>query len=115
MVGTPESPTTIFILSDGTGETAATMIRAALVQYSDQNINIVRCKNVRTEEQIDALIEDVLERKGLIVFTMVSPQMSRKMIETAAQKGLLAVDLMGPLLTALDTYLGRTPKGHKAG
>jgi regulator of PEP synthase PpsR (kinase-PPPase family) len=106
---------TIFILSDGTGETAATMIRAALVQYSDQEINIVRCKNVRTEEQIDALIDDVHSRKGIIVFTMVSPQMSKRVLDSSAQKGLPAVDLMGPLLTSLDLYLGRTSSGHTAG
>lgn len=106
---------TIFILADGTGETAATMIRAAVVQYADLEINIVRCKNVRTEEQIESLIEDVYAQKGIIVFTMVSPQMSRKVTDLANQKGLLAVDLMGPLLTALDTYLGRTSSGHTAG
>jgi regulator of PEP synthase PpsR (kinase-PPPase family) len=106
---------TIFILSDGTGETAATMIRAALVQYSDLEINIVRCKNVRTEEQIDSLMEDVAARHGIVVFTMVSPQMSRKVLETTAQRGILAVDLMGPLLSAFDNYLGRTNSGHQAG
>lgn len=106
---------TIFILSDGTGETASTMIRAALVQYSDLEINIVRCKNIRTEEQIDSLMEDVVARHGIVVFTMVSPQMSRKVLETTAQKGVLAVDLMGPLLTTLDNYLGRTSSGHQAG
>ncbi len=106
---------TIFILADGTGETAATMIRAAVVQYADLNINIVRCKNVRTEEQIESLIEDVHAQKGIIVFTMVSPQMSRKVMDSAAQKGILTVDLMGPLLGALDNYLGRTNSGHTAG
>jgi len=106
---------TIFILADGTGETAATMIRAAVVQYADLNINIVRCKNVRTEEQIESLIEDVAAQKGIIVFTMVSPQMSKKVMDSAAQKGILAVDLMGPLLSALDNYLGRTNSGHTAG
>lgn len=106
---------TIFILSDGTGETAATLVRAALVQYSDLTLNIVRCKNVRTEEQIESLIEDVYARKGIIVFTMVSPQMSKKVMDSAAVKGLAAVDLMGPLLNALDTYLGRTNSGHTAG
>lgn len=107
---------TIFILSDGTGETAATMIRAALVQYATLNINIVRCKNVRTEEQIDSLVEDVYAQKGLIVFTMVGPQMSRKVIETAAQKGIVAVDLMGPLLASLDTFFGINSTGqHTAG
>ena len=106
---------TIFILADGTGETAATMIRAAVVQYADLDINIVRCKNIRTEEQIESLIEDVHAQKGIIVYTMVSPQMSRKVMDCAGQKGILAVDLMGPLLGALDTYLGRTNSGHTAG
>ncbi len=106
---------TIFLISDGTGETAATMIRAALVQYSDQDINIVRCKNVRTAEQIDSLIEDVFAKQGIIVFTMVSLQMSKRVLEMAAQKGLPAVDLMGPLLASLDLYFGHTSSGHTAG
>ncbi len=106
---------TIFILSDGTGETAATMIRAALVQYSDQDMNIVRFKNVRTEEQIDALIEDASARKGMIVFTMVSHHMGKRVLEMAAQKGLTAVDLMGPLLSSLDRYFGSTSSGHTVG
>ena len=102
-----DNPSTIYILSDGTGETASTMIRAALVQYADQNINIVRCKNVRTEEQIESLVEDVAVRKGMIVFTMVSPQMTRKVLEGAASRGIPAVDLMGPLLRVLDQFFGR--------
>jgi regulator of PEP synthase PpsR (kinase-PPPase family) len=105
---------TIYILSDGTGETASTMIRAALVQYSDVPINIVRCKNVRTEEQIDSLLEDVAARQGMIVFTMVSPQMCRKVIEGASAKGIFVVDLMGPLLKMLDQFFGRSEK-HTAG
>jgi len=108
-------PFSIFILSDGTGETASTMIRAALVQYADLNMNIVRCKNVRTEEQIESLLEDVYAQKGLIVFTMVSAQMSRKVMETAAQRGIVAVDLMGPLLGAFDAFFGRRGEVHTAG
>lgn len=110
----PEQQATIYILSDGTGETASTMIRAALVQYANVNINIVRCKNVRTEEQIDSLLEDVASRQGMIVFTMVSTQMSRKVLEGASQKGIAAVDLMGPLLKVLDQFFGREEK-HTAG
>ncbi len=105
---------TIYILSDGTGETASTMIRAALVQYADVPINIVRCKNIRTEEQIDSLIEDVAEKKGMIAFTMVSPAMVKKVVEACGQKGIAYVDLMGPLLRVLDQYFGKS-EGHQAG
>ncbi|MGE4133016.1 MAG: pyruvate, water dikinase regulatory protein [Bdellovibrionales bacterium] len=112
---TTDSSFTIYILSDGTGETASTMIRAALVQYVDKDINIVRCKNVRTEEQIESLIDDVQQHKGMIVFTMVSPQMVRKVLETSAQKGVPAVDLMGPLLHTLDQFFGHREGAHTAG
>lgn len=111
----PEKSGTIFILSDGTGETASTMVRAAMVQYADRDINIVRMKNVRTEEQIEAAIDDVHQKNGIIVYTMVSPQMRKKVFETASQKGIPQVDLMGPLLNVMDTYLGENPADHQAG
>lgn len=105
----------VFIISDGTGETASTMVRAALVQYPDCELNIVRSKNVRTETQVDALIEDVFLKGGVIVFTVVSESMRRKILEAASHKAIPVVDLMGPLLSALDTYLGKTASGHTAG
>jgi regulator of PEP synthase PpsR (kinase-PPPase family) len=106
---------TIFILSDGTGETASTMIRAVLVQYASRDIQIVRCKNIRTPEQLEPIVEDVFARQGLIVFTMVSPQMRRKVVELSGEKGIAVVDLMGPLLNAMDSYLGENPQDHTAG
>ncbi len=97
---------TIYILSDGTGETAATMIRAALVQYSNRDINIVRCKNVRTEAQTEALIEECFQQRGMIAYTVASPAMRTKIRELAAAKGIPYFDLLGPLLSTLDTYFG---------
>ena len=57
----------VYIISDGTGETAATMIRAALVQYSDKEIELVRFKNIRADAQIEPIIEEAFQKKALIV------------------------------------------------
>lgn len=97
---------TIYIISDGTGETAATMTRAALVQYDQMDINIVRCKNVRTEAQVESVVNDAFESKGIIIHTVVSPSMRAKIQELATAKGLQTVDLLGPLLTNLDVFFG---------
>lgn len=97
---------TIYILSDSTGETAATMIRAALVQYSQREINIIRSKNVRTEAQAEAIVEECFQNRGMIVYTVASPQMRSKIREMAAAKGMPYFDLLGPLLGTLDTYFG---------
>jgi regulator of PEP synthase PpsR (kinase-PPPase family) len=69
---------TLYIISDGTGETASTMIRAALVQYQDREINLVRCKNVRTESQIDSVIEQAFQQHAMIVYTVVSHSFRQK-------------------------------------
>lgn len=106
---------TIYIISDGTGETAATMIRAALVQYLDAEINIVRSKNVRTETQVESVIADAFENQGIIIHTVVSPQLKQVIQEQSASKGLLSVDLIGPLLQTLDEYFGGRPGTKSVG
>lgn len=98
----------IYLLSDGSGETAATMVRAALVQYQQPDIQIVRCKNVRTQAQAESIIEECFERRGVVIYTVASPQMRLKIKEYATNKGLLSYDLLGPLLEVLDQYFGVT-------
>lgn len=101
----------IYIISDGTGETASAMVRAALVQFHDQDINIVRFKNLRTEEQVESCVDEAFQKKGFIVYTVVSPSMRLKIQEVAAGKGLIAVDLLGPLLDGLGRYFGEVGGG----
>lgn len=97
---------TIFILSDGTGETAATMVRAALVQYAEQEINIIRSKNLRTEEQILRVIDDCFEKRGMVAYTFASPLIRKKLAEVCIEKSIPAVDLLGPLIVTLDDFFG---------
>lgn len=97
---------TIFILSDSTGETAATMVRAALVQYAEQEINIVRSKNLRTDEQIMRVIDDCFEKRGMLVYTFASPLTRKKIAEVCVEKSIPAIDLLGPLIHTLDNFFG---------
>jgi regulator of PEP synthase PpsR (kinase-PPPase family) len=106
---------TIYIMSDGTGETAATMIRAALIQYADREVQLVRCKNIRSEAQATPLIEECFERKGMIVYTVVSAQLRSKIREIASGKGILCIDLLGPVLQTLDNYFGVATNAPQAG
>lgn len=104
----------IYIISDGTGETASQMVRAGLVHYQ-QDIHIIKAKNVRTESQVEPLIDEVSAKKGMIVFTVVSKLFRKFILEKSAEKNVLAVDLLGPLLTDLDSYLGDSPMAPQAG
>lgn len=97
---------TIYIISDGTGETAANMTRAALVQYDLMDVNIVRCKNVRSEAQVESVIDDAFDAQAVVIHTVVSSSLRNKLTELTAAKGLQVVDLLGPMLNVFDVYFG---------
>lgn len=105
----------IFIISDGTGETAATMIRAALVQYADKEVSIKRFKNIRSDQQAEPIIEEAFERKALILYTVVSQSLRAKIREMASAKAIPHYDLLGPLLGLLDQYFGKSENAPQAG
>lgn len=105
----------IYIISDGTGETAMTMTRAALVHYANHDLNIVRCKNIRTEAQVDSAVEEAFQKKAIIIHTVVSRQLRRHLQDKAASVGLQQVDLIGPLLGELDQFLEETDSKKEAG
>lgn len=100
----------IVIVSDGTGETAAQMVRAALVQFSNQSSRITRYKNVRSEAQIDAICTTAAEENELIIFTIVSPELRRHLAQVSREMDIPTVDLLGPLLVGLGQYFNYEPK-----
>lgn len=99
-----QSDYTIAIVSDGTGETAATMIRAALVQYANQDVQLVRYKNIRTEAQLEPILQEAFENKALVAYTVVASGLRQKLRESASAKGIPTIDLLGPILQTLDHY-----------
>ena len=105
----------VYVLSDGTGETAMNMIRAALVQFDQSDVNLIRCKNVRTELQVQSLLEQAAESRAFICYTVVSPSL-RSVIERAAlEKKIPTVDLLGPLLSKLNSFFGVVEDEGEAG
>ncbi len=104
----------IFILSDSTGETAVTMIRAALVQYSEKDINIIRCKNIRTEDQVRNVIEDCFNKRGMVAYTFASPLLRKRTAEICIEKSIPAIDFLGPLINTLDHFFG-VPSASQVG
>lgn len=96
----------VYIVSDGTGETALTMTKAALVQYRDIDIQVLRIKNLRQEPQVESTVTQAEEKKAIIIHTIVSPKIRQALIQQCHNRGLLQVDLLGPLLEKMDRHFG---------
>ena len=106
---------TVYLISDGTGETASVMVRAALVQYSDKDISVVRHNKVRTEKQVQLLLKQVEECKGFVVHTIVEDQLRSWITEMAMERKIPCVDLLGTLLGELNKYLGVSSDDNQVG
>lgn len=100
----------IILVSDGTGETAAQMTKAAMVQFGNQNVYFTRYKNVRHEAQIEAICDDAALNHDLLIYTIVSPQLRAFLVNKAREKAIPCVDLLGPILVGLASYFGYEPK-----
>ncbi len=107
---TDQAEIRIIIISDGTGETASLMTKAAIVQFVDKEIIFTRYKNIRTKLQIDAIFQDAALKNDFIVYTIVSPELRDYIQELASEYQKPTIDLLGPLLNSLASYFEMKPE-----
>ena len=99
----------IIILSDGTGETAKAMTRAAITQFQSKEIFFTSYKNVRTQEHIDAIFLEVALHYDMIVYTIVSTELRKYVQEKSRKERIRSVDLLGPLLISFANVFEMEP------
>jgi [pyruvate, water dikinase]-phosphate phosphotransferase / [pyruvate, water dikinase] kinase len=101
---------TLFVVSDATGNTAQQMVGAALVQFRDAPVRVVRRAHVRTARQIQALVREARDGHSIIIHTLVSDELRRVMRTEARIHSVDALDLLGPVLERLATHLRIVPQ-----
>jgi regulator of PEP synthase PpsR (kinase-PPPase family) len=99
----------IIVISDGTGETASSMARAAMAQFSEKDVLFTRYKNIRSREQIEAIFNEAAIHHDMIVYTIVSSDLRDYIKEISRKKHVRSVDLMGPMLEAFANYFELEP------
>jgi regulator of PEP synthase PpsR (kinase-PPPase family) len=100
----------IFVVSDATGQTGERMVRSALVQFKEAPAIVVRRGNVRTPEQLRAIVQEAAGHDSLILHTLVSDELRRLMLAESRAQGVDAMDLMGPMLDRLARHLKLRPQ-----
>jgi len=108
----PQIPETkyIWVISDGSGSTAERVLQATLVQFGQKNIAVERFPNVLKKTQIREIVQRASKSKGLIAYTLVTPELRNEIVIQANQYNLPTVDLLGPLLTSLSNFLALPPE-----
>jgi [pyruvate, water dikinase]-phosphate phosphotransferase / [pyruvate, water dikinase] kinase len=99
----------IFVVSDGTGRTAEQTLKAALTQFPNSRVDIILKQEIRTEEQIEEIMPEIIEAKGVIVNTLVSQHLRELIVRICRDNNIDAIDLMGPLLSRLSVHFANSP------
>ena len=103
------TPRPIYILSDGTGVTAETVVRAGLKQFSGYLVNLQVFSDVQSHAELSDLICRASDAGALLVTTFVQEDMRRDCEALAAEHSVETMDLLGPLLTNLEAFLSARP------
>jgi regulator of PEP synthase PpsR (kinase-PPPase family) len=104
-----DAPHYIDVMSDSTGETAERVVRAALLQFPQAEIEIRRHPRVRTKRRAEPILRRAASDHALLVFSVVSPELSAFIHQTTASLRIEAIDVIGGVIGRLETYLDRAP------
>jgi len=105
--GNGKRPKTIFICSDGVGETAEAVAKATVRQFDDRDVRLKRYAPIKDEDEIVGIVEEAARTGAFIAFTLVQPELREMMREEAGRRGVRAVDVLGPMMQAyIDTFDG---------
>lgn len=99
----------VIVISDGTGETASAITRAAMTQFQDRDIFFTRYKNIRTKEQINAIFQEAAIHHDIVIYTIVSVELRAYIAELSKRDHVRSVDVMGPLLTTFANFFEAEP------
>jgi [pyruvate, water dikinase]-phosphate phosphotransferase / [pyruvate, water dikinase] kinase len=101
---------TVFVVSDATGETAQRVVRSALVQFAEADVELVRRGQVRSAERIRTVVGEAAERGAIVLHTLVADELRRLMLAECRLKAVDSLDILGPVLDRLARHLQLAPQ-----
>ena len=99
----------LLVVSDATGATAQSVATSVLVQYTGVNFEVRRFPFTRSKEQVDRILEGAPGGPAVLVYTLVSEELRAYLALRAAERGIAAVDVLGPLMARFSRILERSP------
>ncbi|MFK7894780.1 MAG: pyruvate, water dikinase regulatory protein [Myxococcota bacterium] len=104
---------TVYVVSDGTGDTGSAAVRAAMIQFRHRwRMHLFR--DTRTISDVRRVIEQAQAANALVVFSLVEGEVVEALLLEAEERHVVAVDLLGPLIMRVAQKLKVEPR-HQPG
>ena len=99
-------------MSDSIGGTAESVIKATVSQFTETQFDVIRSPYVNNKQQIDRTLEEALENHAVVCYTIVSAELRKHLADRALALNLQVVDVLGPMLRAIEKNSGLVPKNQ---
>ena len=94
----------IHLISDSTGETVSTVARSAGAHFKNFDTIEHNWVLVRSIEQINKILEEIKENKGLVIFTLIDKNI-RKSLEAGCKRiGVPAVPILDQVVMTIEEF-----------
>ena len=96
----------LHLVSDATGETIHSVARACLAQFEGV-VPVEHFWNlVRSDAQLDMVIEEIHQYRGVVVYTLVDERLRRRLHEVCVSLEVPIVSVLDPIISSLAQHLG---------
>jgi [pyruvate, water dikinase]-phosphate phosphotransferase / [pyruvate, water dikinase] kinase len=99
----------VYVVSDSVGETAEFVVKAVATQFNGGHVDIRRHSHVESREDIEEIIGMASKSHSIIAYTIVIPSLKEYIDQRAFEEGIVAVDLLGPLMDAFMKQFNKQP------
>jgi len=100
----------LHLVSDATGETVTSVTRACLVQFEAVHPIQHNWWLVRTQGQVERVIQGIEDHPGLVLFTLVDVGVRGLLEEACRQRKIPCISLLDPVMAGLSAFLGEEVK-----
>ncbi len=104
-MSTPAPELHIHLVSDATGETVISIARACIAQFDVEHPVEHFWNLVRTERQLNMVIDSIYENPGPVLFTLVNERLRRLLQDHCRELGVPGIPVLDPVLNALAGHL----------
>lgn len=96
----------LHLVSDATGETLIAVSRAVAAQFqATASIEHVY-PLIRSRAQLDRAISEIAAAPGIVLFTLVDPELSARLEQACAEMGSPTLSVLQPVMSLFQSYLG---------
>lgn len=103
------TPISIYIISGGAGASGEQLVHTVLAQFPENKVSVITAAHVRRTAQLEEIIFQAAKDNAIIVHTMIDAHLRNTLQQLAEKHQVVAIDLMGNLMTHLSEALGQEP------